>query len=270
MADLNAFKFVFLCGLHRSGTSPLFRILREHPQISGFRNTGVPEDEGQHVQSVYPPARAYGGPGQFGFSKEAHMTELSQLCNRETVDRLFVEWSRFWNTDREFLLEKSPPNLIRTRFLQACFPNSYFIVIVRHPIAVSLATMKFSRMRLARLFEHWRACHELFEADRASLRNVLVIRYEDLCATPSISLEIIREFLGLHSGFEAELDRTANARYFDRWGQFTASALGTTVQKDLITRFAPYFRNYGYSLSEPSMLSVSDRVSTADSVGQSA
>jgi len=49
-------QYVFIAGLHRSGTSVLARCLREHPQISGFRNTGVPEDEGQHLQDVYPAA----------------------------------------------------------------------------------------------------------------------------------------------------------------------------------------------------------------------
>src|SRR5215475_9332199 len=190
MTDLAAHKFIFLCGLHRSGTSPLFRSLREHPEISGFRNTGVPEDEGQHLQSVYPSARVYGGPGRFGFIAEAHMTESSSLYSESNAERLFSDWSRLWDTSLEFLLEKSPPNLIRGRFLQACFPNSYFVVIVRHPIAVSLATVKFSHLRLARLFEHWQVCHRLFEADRPYLKNVLAIRYEDLCNTSSDILNI--------------------------------------------------------------------------------
>lgn len=54
--------FAILGGLHRSGTTLLFRMLREHPEISGFANNpdanewlGA-EDEGQYLQSVYPPA----------------------------------------------------------------------------------------------------------------------------------------------------------------------------------------------------------------------
>ena len=53
--------YVFVGGLHRSGTSLLARSLEAHPSVSGFRDTGVPEDEGQHLQSVYPagsPSRA--------------------------------------------------------------------------------------------------------------------------------------------------------------------------------------------------------------------
>ena len=74
---------VFVGGLHRSGTSLLHRCLAEHPDASGFRGTGVPEDEGQHLQSVYRPARAHGGPGRFGFDPGAHLTEESPLVSDE-------------------------------------------------------------------------------------------------------------------------------------------------------------------------------------------
>jgi len=262
MPGFDTHKFIFLCGLHRSGTSPLFRILRDHPQISGFRNTGVPEDEGQHLQSVYPSARVYGGPGRFGFAAEAHMTESSPLASRGNAERLFREWSSRWDTSREFLLEKSPPNLIRTRFLQRCFPNSHFIVIVRHPIAVSLATLKFARLRLARLLEHWKVCHELFEADRPFLNNVLVIRYEDLCTRTSEVLMSIREAVGLNSALTAQLETGANERYFVRWRQFAQTAPGTTVRNDLIACYEGYFQTYGYKLSDPSTLSPFDRDAT--------
>ena len=47
---------LFVGGLHHSGTTLLTRALRQHPAISGLRGTGVPEDEGQHLQSVIPAA----------------------------------------------------------------------------------------------------------------------------------------------------------------------------------------------------------------------
>ena len=45
--------FVFVNGLHRSGTSILYRLLSAQLNFSGFSETGVPEDEGQHLQTVY-------------------------------------------------------------------------------------------------------------------------------------------------------------------------------------------------------------------------
>src|ERR1700733_15759578 len=97
-----AHHFVFLGGLHRSGTTLLFRMLREHPAISGFANNQdanewlALEDEGQFLQSVYPPAIVWGGPGRFAFSPGAHMTEESALLTPENKAKLATEWSHYW------------------------------------------------------------------------------------------------------------------------------------------------------------------------------
>jgi len=158
-------KFVFICGLHKSGTSILFRSLRQHPMISGFAKTGVPEDEGQLLQSVFPPAKAYGGPGRFGFNPDSYLDERSSIVTEENAKQLFADWSRYWDTSKPVLLEKSPPNVVRTRFLQALFPNSFFVVILRHPVAVAYATQKWRPKDVEFLLRHWLVCHERFEAD---------------------------------------------------------------------------------------------------------
>ena len=68
---MNNRKIIFICGLHRSGTSLLYKILKNQSQISGLEETKVVEDEGQHIQTVYPTALTYGGPGKFGFHEES-------------------------------------------------------------------------------------------------------------------------------------------------------------------------------------------------------
>src|SRR5689334_21749501 len=97
-----------LGGLHRSGTTPLFRMLREHPEISGFVNNedasqwlGV-EDEGQFLQSVYPPAMCWGGPGLFAFAPDAHLTEDSALLTEENRTKLPYEWFPFFDLSKRF------------------------------------------------------------------------------------------------------------------------------------------------------------------------
>jgi hypothetical protein len=132
----------FIAGLHRSGTSLVHQILRDHPDVSGFRNTGVPKDEGQHLQTVYPPARSFGGPGRFGFDPGSYLDETSPLCTPAHAERLWREWSPHWDLSRPVLIEKSPPSLLRTRYFQRLFPASRFIVIVRNPIVVAMATRK--------------------------------------------------------------------------------------------------------------------------------
>src|SRR5579871_293575 len=128
--SMNTHAFVFVTGLHRSGTSPLHRCLRAHPQMSGFHNTNVPEDEGQHLQTVLPRGGAYGGPGRFGRHPEVHMTETHPLATPETAHALFAQWAPYWDLEKPYLIEKTPMTLLRTRMFQALFPNSFFIVII--------------------------------------------------------------------------------------------------------------------------------------------
>src|SRR2546421_6400768 len=144
-------RFIFIGGVHRSGTSLLHEMLRSHPAASGFAHTGVPMDEGQHLQSVFPPAKAFGGPGRFGFDPNSFMDEKHSLATRENAAKLWREWAPHWNTAKGVLLEKSPPNLVRTRFLQALFRESSFITILRHPIAVAYATQKWCNTSISSL-----------------------------------------------------------------------------------------------------------------------
>jgi hypothetical protein len=212
-------RFVFLAGLHRSGTTLLARLLAAHPEISGFSDTGAPADEGQHLQTVYPSDHEHGRPGRFGFAPEMHLTEASPLVSDENALRLFEEWSPHWDLSCRFLLEKSPPNLLKTRFLQALYPDSAFIVIVRHPIPVSIPTAKWrGTRRFDRMFEHWVHCHALFAADREHLNRVHVLQYEQLVSDPAGQLRRIFDFLELEPIPPSEpVDTGANEKYFRRW-----------------------------------------------------
>lgn len=237
---------VFVCGLHRSGTTLLARALADHPDASGFSDTGFPEDEGQFLQSVYPIAHTFGGPGRFGFDARSHLTERSSLATEENRDRLFSEWGRYWNLDKRLLVEKSPPNLLKLRFLQALFPEAVFVVIIRHPVAVSLATRKWIETPVSSLIEHWLVCHELFEGDAVRVRRLIAIRYEDLIAEPTL-FDRLQGALGLGAPRKGiDLVPGHNECYFERW-QSELEAGPDLLAADFDRRA----RRFGYSLVEP-------------------
>jgi GT2 family glycosyltransferase len=248
--DIDKHTFVFICGLHRSGTSMLFELLRAHPQISGFRDTGVPRDEGQHLQTIYPAAEFYGRPGQFGFNPAAHLTETSPIVNERNRQALFQQWAPYWDLRQPYLLEKSPPNLIRTRFLQALFPRSRFIVVTRHPVPVTISTRAWVSVPLYSLVHHWVACHETWAADRPFVRDVLEITYEGLVADPGGTLRAIADFLGV-APFGPDLpvqpDPAVNARYFDQWKEFKRRPRGRLSLGLTEWRFERRIRPWGYS-----------------------
>ena len=250
-------RVVFVAGLHRSGTSLLHRMLGAHPSISCFRDTGVPEDEGQHLQTVYPPAMAFGGPGRFGFHSAAYMDETHPLVSRESGLRLMAEWSPHWNMEAPVLVEKSPPNLIRTRFLQALFPNASFVTLLRHPVAVACATEKWNRgAGLERLLRHWVVCHEAYDADRTHLHRVITLRYEELVGAPEETLGRVWDFLDLPPvPLGAPVRAGIDDGYFAEWERRRRRILSGWRLRRAAARLEPLVRRFGYSLCEPGALS---------------
>ncbi len=246
---------VFVAGLHRSGTTPLTRLLGSHPQVSAFRDTGVKEDEGQHLQDVYPSARAYGGAGRFAFAPQAHLTEASQLVTAANAQRLLDSWSSHWDLSRPYLVEKSPPNLVMTRFLQGLFPQSRFVVIVRHPVVVALSTRRWAgpTVPLSRLVEHWLRAYETFLADAGHINHQHVVQYEQLVEHPEPTLHALGDFLQLDGPIPvSELQPGRSGRYQAQWQELLSSrrVWRRSVARRLQKRFETQVSAFGYSMHD--------------------
>jgi len=248
---VNDHDFVFVGGLHRSGTTLLARAIAKHDEVSGFRKTDALANEGQFLQSVYPIAREFGGTGRFGFDERSHMTEDHPLATEANREKLISEWGEYWNLDRHVLVEKSPPNLLKLRFLQALFSEATFVVIMRHPIAVSFATQKWSETSLDSLIQHWLVCHEIFLEDAPRIRRLVLVRYEDFVADPAGVVGRIQERLGLTPSGAAFKARTGmNDDYFKRW----SARLKPRQRKqhaEIAERYEDRTNRFGYSLVAP-------------------
>lgn len=258
MSRVSSHSFLFIGGLHRSGTSLVADWLAEHRSISRLSGTGVPEDEGQHLQSIYPTAGGLGGAGRFGNSSRAHLTDDSELVTPRTRDALLDSWSPFWDMGKPMLLEKSPPNVLRTRFLQALFPDAYFVMVIRHPVAVAYATQRWFRRGTRALahpvhsqVRHWATCYETLEVDAPHLRRLLVTRYEDLVADPGRELSRLFAFLELEPTGGAHVPKPGlNEKYFERW-MSRRNPLRRAYVNAVTKRLDPRVNRLGYSLSCP-------------------
>lgn len=275
-ADQIHHKYVFVCGLGRSGTSVLGRNIARLEDCSGFKNTGVLEDEGQFLQQVYPTDTSYGGAGTFGFDPRAHLTEASHIATPENALRLRRSWEPYWDTSKTVRVEKTPGNLLRARFLQMMFPNSYFIVIKRHPVAVSMANnqkWKMSFTPLHKLFDHWLHCHAIFEEDKKYLKRVYELTYEDYIQNPEKYHQEIAAFLGTrlsdspkHDGFRyvtqgrsrlglrvpegamEDVTGAHNQKYFKRWSDLLNNSAFRRYHQYIAVKYEPMVTRYGYSL----------------------
>ena len=262
-------QLIFVCGLHRSGTTPLANALAQHPQVSGLIGTGLKENEGQHVQAVYPSANTHGGAGRFALHDDAHLTEQSDLATADNARRLWEAWTPYWDLDREYLLEKSPPNVMMTRLLQKFYPNASFVVVVRHPVVVALSTKKWRRLlntrwrriatfrwwnyaSLSSMVGHWVRAYDTLAADSGHLQRVVLVRYEDLVTDPDRELGRIQRFLGLSSAIPAgSLSGSHSTRYEDTW---QAMRIGSWRQRrsvhDIVNRYAGDIARWGYDVQD--------------------
>jgi hypothetical protein len=274
--DMSRGKYVFVCGLHRSGTSILGRNIARFENCTGFKNTGATEDEGQFLQTIYPVAAKLGGPGRFGFDPRSHRTENSSLLTSENVCRLRASWHAHWGNGKDIFVEKTPANILMTRFLQAAFPNSYFVVIRRHPVAVSMATQNLWKKNLAplhRLFEHWLHCHRLFDSDKPYLKRLYEVTYEDYVRDPVKYHDEIAAFVGTRilesqddgkhryvvrvadqpvsrvsdRAFE-QLSVSHNEKYLRQWADFLSKSAFKRYYRYIASRYELRFKVYGYSL----------------------
>jgi hypothetical protein len=274
--DINDSKHVFVCGLGRSGTSILARNIARLENCTGFRNTGVLEDEGQFLQDVYPSDNVYGGAGQFGFHPRTHLTETSPLLTRENALKLRRSWERYWDPSKAIRVEKTPGHLLKTRFLQAVFPNSYFIVIRRHPVPVSIANnqrWKVTFAPLHNLFDHWLHCYGLFEEDKKYLEHVYELTYEDYIQNPDKCYQEIAHFIGTRIPEPPKEDKfyrvtqwrnplglrvpenamenvsgAHNQKYFNRWSDLLTNSPLRYYYQYIAVQYEPKFMTYGYSL----------------------
>jgi len=246
-------RYVFICGLHRSGTSVLGRNIARMENCTGFEDTGAIEDEGQFLQDVYPISKVYGGAGKFGFDPRAHLTETSPLFTPENSVKLRQSWERYWDHNKPIRVEKTPGNLLKTRFLQAAFPNSYFIVIRRHPIPVSMASQnwKITFAPLHTLFDHWLHCHAVFDEDKNYLKHVYELNYEDYVLNPDKYHREIAQFIGsaVPENAMKEVTGVYNRKYLSRWFDLLHKSRFRRYYRYIAVNYESRFAEYGYSLT---------------------
>ena len=178
----------------------LAALLAQHPDVSGLANTGVYMNEGQFLQTVYSTAPAL-QPGFYALEKDAHLTELGPEEAASAAEGLLTSWSPYWQRpNARLLLEKSPPNMLRSRFLGSVFPNSLQIFVLRDPIVVGLATQKWSYTSLTACVDHTIKSYRILFDDLHHVRsNWIVVRYESLAADPGNVASYILNALGLNA-----------------------------------------------------------------------
>ncbi len=190
-------RYVFVGGLHRSGTTLLADCLEAHPDVRGLPGGIAPEGEGAFLQGAIAHDAAAGMPGRWATEPGARLFDGGPFDTLEVRDRMRVDWDAWYPPGGVWRVEKSPVNLLRARLYQQLFPACQFVFVLRDPVAVARATAKWSDLPEAALMDHWEAAHVALLEDLPRLHNWLVVRFEDLCADPAAELARVFAFLRL-------------------------------------------------------------------------
>ncbi|MGR3434556.1 MAG: sulfotransferase family protein [Shimia sp.] len=217
-------RYVFVGGLHRSGTSLVARMIARLPGVGAISGAPVPEDEGAYLQGAIPHDALAGRPMHFATDPAQHLTEAHPLNRLETRTRLEADWAPWFPPGCVWRVEKSPVNLVRMRLLQQLFPLAQFVVVLRHPEAVAAATAKWVDAPASRMHAHWSAAHRVVAGDLPRLHAVLVLRYEDVVADPCAAMRALAAFLDVTPAAPPGV-RNGNADYPDAQPMATDEAL---------------------------------------------
>ena len=208
-------RYLFVGGLHRSGTSILARLIAGHPDVAAIAGSPAPENEGCYLQGAIPHTALHGRPMHYATDPDQHHVEGGRYDNLEVRARLDADWSAWFDPSKTWRLEKSPVNLARMRLYQQLFPMCQFVVVIRHPEMVAAAVAKWVTAPSAALVDHWIAAHRRLLGDLPFLHSVCVLRYEDLCRDPAATVSGIHRFMDLPPASDTieETIRNGNAEY---------------------------------------------------------
>jgi hypothetical protein len=186
-------KWVFIVGCGNSGTTLLQRMLSSHPAIGSMLWEG---------QFFHDQLKGYKWGGWYK-RRWATVPEYYRMDENSThkvnVERLKRQWgAKFNDPTKPVLLEKSPRNTLRVRWLQKHFENAYFIGMMRNGYAVAEGIRRrVKRYDLRTAALQWTKANEFMLDDFNHLERKKIIRYETLAEKPDECLREICEFIGI-------------------------------------------------------------------------
>lgn len=244
-------RFIFVSGMHFSGTSTLNYLLQHNKLVIGHSKTGAPEDEGMWLQNEYKQDVAFGGPCLFELHDDAYLDGFAATTNTRRC--IFSQWAKYWDDmSVPILIEKSPPTITQIGFREKLFPAvSSHVITVRHPLYTcfwkfikeldhdqDVIQKSLLKQKLVLALEAWLKTHEHLIND--SLKNLrqstktAIFMVEDLFLKKD-AIEMIQnipqilfpELYPFHDNSSKELD--ANHRRLEFRGELT----------DIIQEFDP-------------------------------
>ena len=198
--------WVFLVGCYNSGTTLLAELLGQHPSISALST------EGHFITDQFIKDYDIGLPRMW--VEREDLFRLNEDDEGPDALRVKKEWAMRLDLKKPVLLEKSPPNSAKMRWLQKHFENAHFIGIMRNGYAVSEGiTRKADPKHLINSWPiemsayQWKRSNEVMQQDAEHLKRFMWVTYEDLAGDTVETLNKITDFIGIDDFETFESDR---------------------------------------------------------------
>jgi hypothetical protein len=122
------------------------------------------------------------------------------------------EWSKYWDVTKPFLLEKSPPNVIRVEAINKAFSNPYFIIFYRNPYAhcESLIRRRKKNNTPKVVAEFAIQCLEYQMKNKQLAIKSISTSYEDLTRAPEEFKKQLSEFIPGLTGLQHDIEFNAH------------------------------------------------------------
>lgn len=184
-------QWVFIVGCYNSGTTLLHDMLAAHSAV------GSMPFEGQFYTDQLPLPRDLGLPRLWALAPD--MFRLIETSEPDiNIKRLKRQWGAHYNHPRRpVLLEKTPTNAARTRWLQRHFANAHFIAIVRNGYAVAEGIRRKAKHSIDKAARQWAVSNRIMMEDFEHIERRHVVMYEDLVENPRAEILRLASFLKL-------------------------------------------------------------------------
>lgn len=199
--------WVFLVGCYNSGTTLAAELLGQHPSISALPT------EGHFITDQFVTDFEIGLPRMWVDRED--LFRFDEDDDQPDPVRVKKEWAMRLDTSKKVMLEKSPPNSGRTRWLQKHFENAHFIGIVRNGYAVAEGIARKADplhlkdgWPLEKAAYQWMRSNEILLEDARHLERFKWISYEALTEDTANTLNEVTDFIGLRSFDEFDEQRS--------------------------------------------------------------
>lgn len=165
-------RFLFLCGVGRSGTTALRRSIGLHEQIyyNGFENNSVQDLIGVAIRNCTMPTRKS--------SMAIEQSEYDQLF-RNLIQQLI--WPENEGSRRPVYMAAINPEASQLDYMRSVFPGCKFVSLLRNGIEVVSSRMEYPSFAAAGFDSHcqvWNRSAEVYQWAEAHPNDSLLLRHE--------------------------------------------------------------------------------------------